>query len=330
MQHQMETPHSGSEGMRMGAVISGTRTSQKRFRAFAIANLAYTLLVIVWGAYVRATGSGAGCGEHWPLCNGEVIPRPERIQTLIEFAHRSTSGISLLLVAGGYLWARKVATPGSAVRRLAGWSVVAILLEAALGAGLVLLKLVEFDQSAARAVSIALHLVNTLFLVSCLTSIAWAASRGPLYREPAGFIIPRSRLFRFTLACFAVLGVTGAITALGDTLFPASSLASGFGEDFSPGAHFLVRLRVFHPVIAVLWVMLVFFWSRHLETFELMRSRGRLLLAVIVQFMIGFVNWMLMAPTGLQLLHLLAADLVFVAFWISGLNHETRESRITA
>jgi len=314
----------------MAIAVSQDSLPRKRFRAFAVANLAYTLLVIVWGAYVRATGSGAGCGEHWPLCNGEVLPRPERIQTLIEFAHRSTSGFSLLLVVSGYLWSRKVAAPGSAVRRLAGWSVAAILLEAALGAGLVLLKLVEFDQSAARAVSIALHLVNTLFLVACLTSIAWASSKERLYREPSGFAVPRSRMFRASLAVFALLGVTGAITALGDTLFPASSLAAGMSEDFGSGAHFLVRLRVFHPVIAVAWVMMVFYWSRHLETVELMRSRSGLLLAVIAQFLIGFVNWMLMAPVGLQLLHLLAADLVFVAFWISGLNHETRESRIPA
>jgi heme A synthase len=257
-----------------------------------------------------------------------VIPRPERIQTIIEFTHRITSGLSLLLVVLGYLWARRISAKGSAVRTFAGFSVGAILLEAGLGAGLVLLKLVEFDQSAARAVSIALHLVNTLFLISCLTSLAWSSKDSNGFERPLSFWVPRSTLFRFTLFAFGALGAAGAITALGDTLFPSQSLASGFAEDFSSGSHFLVRLRVIHPVLAVFWVMMVFLWSRHLESPALLRSRGVLLIAVLVQFLIGFFNWMLMAPTGLQLLHLLAADLVFIAFWISGLNYETRESRI--
>jgi heme A synthase len=292
--------------------------------------MGFTLLVIVWGAYVRATGAGAGCGEHWPLCNGEVIPRPERIQTLIEFMHRATSGLSLLLVLFTYAWARKISLKGSAVRQFAFFSVGAIILEAALGAGLVLLKLVEFDQSAARAVSIALHLVNTLFLISCLTSLAWAARSSQYFEKPVSGWIPKSRLFRVTLAAFGALGVAGAITALGDTLFPAKSLVSGISEDFSSGAHFLVKLRVIHPVLAVFWVLMVFLWSRHLETPALLRSRGILLSSVIVQFLLGFLNWMLMAPTGLQLVHLLVADFVFIAFWISGLNYEARESRIAS
>ena len=302
--------------------------SRRNFKRFTLANLGYTLLVIVWGAYVRATGAGAGCGEHWPLCNGEVIPRPERVQTIIEFTHRATSGLSLILVFVGYLWSRKVSAPGSAVRQFSGLSIGAILLEAALGAGLVLLKLVEFDQSAARAISIALHLVNTLFLISCLSTLAWASWITDAFQKPFSFWVPRSRLFRITLLAFGALGVAGAITALGDTLFPATSLTAGIAEDFSAGAHFLVKLRVIHPILAVFWVLMVFLWSRHLETPDLLRSRGLLLVSVLSQFLIGFLNWMLMAPTGLQLLHLLVADLVFIAFWISGLNYETRESRI--
>ncbi len=302
--------------------------SRAAFRKFAVFNLGYALFVILWGAYVRATGSGAGCGDHWPLCNGEVIPRPERIQTVIEFFHRLTSGLSLVLVVSGFFWARRVSLPGSGVRRIAGLSVIAIVLEALLGAGLVLLKLVEFDQSVARAVSIALHLVNTLFLVSSLTSLAWSASREENFNSAAKPFLPGSRLFRSTLGLFLVLGASGAITALGDTLFPAESLSAGIAHDFSPGAHFLVRLRVFHPVLAALWVMMVFLWSKNLEERELLKSRAVLLLAVVSQFLIGILNWMLMAPNWMQILHLLAADLVFIAFWISGLNHEARESRI--
>jgi len=305
--------------------------SRERFSIFCTLNLAYTLLVIVWGAYVRATGSGAGCGDHWPLCNGEVIPRPERIQTWIEFLHRASSGISLGLVGFGYYWARRVSEAGSLIRRVAFLGVVAILLEAVLGAGLVLLKLVEFDQSVARAISIALHLVNTLFLVATLTTQVW------LSREPGAFsphlfrLLTRDRQFWITFFVFIGLGVSGAITALGDTLFPAKSLITGVTEDFKTGAHFLLRLRVIHPLLAVTWVTLVFFWSNRLEgDSRLHRFRAALLGGVVLQFLIGFLNWVLMAPNGLQLLHLWVADLVFIAFWISGLAYEARKSSIPA
>lgn len=303
---------------------------ESKVRRFAILNLVYTLLVIVWGAYVRATGSGAGCGDHWPLCNGEVIPRPERIQTAVEFLHRASSGISLILVVFGYGMARRSSEKGSPIRTAAFFSVIAILLEALLGAGLVLFKLVEFDQSVMRAVSIALHLVNTVFLLSTLTTLAWLA-RDPLsFRARARAFLPRAPVFWGTLAGFLLLGVTGAVTALGDTLFPATSLLDGVAQDFRKGAHFLVRLRVIHPVMAVLWVAAVFYWSRMLETRELLRIRAWLLGGVIAQFLLGVINWALMAPTGMQLLHLLAADGVFIAFWISGLMHEAGKSRHTA
>jgi len=304
---------------------------QSSFHKFTRLNLAYTLGVVVWGAYVRATGSGAGCGDHWPLCNGEVIPRPERIQTWIEFAHRASSGVSLILVILGFFWARRVAQAGSWIRRIAGLAVVAILLEAILGAGLVLLKLVEFDQSVARAVSIALHLVNTLFLIATLATQLWLASISKAYESGRESILPRDRQFRLSFGVFLILGVTGAITALGDTLFPASSLLSGVAEDFKSGSHFLVKLRVIHPILAVLWVMLAFFWSGRLEEDrELAPYRLGLLGGVVLQFLVGFLNWVLMAPTSLQLVHLFLADLVYIVFWISGLAYEARKSRLTS
>jgi heme A synthase len=300
---------------------------QRSLGRFSLLNLGYTLLVILWGAFVRATGSGAGCGDHWPLCNGEVIPRPERVQTIVEFLHRATSGISLLLVVFGYVLARRSSERGSVVRRAAFFSVIAILLEAALGAGLVLLKLVEFDQSAMRAISIALHLVNTIFLLATLTTLAWVSRSPASFRARPGRTLPESPVFWATLGGFVVLGMTGAITALGDTLFPAENLWAGVRQDFVPGAHFLVRLRVFHPVLAAFWVAMVFFWSRKLEDRELWTVRGWLIGGLVFQFLLGIVNWAWMAPNALQLFHLLAADAVFIVFWVSGLMHEARKSR---
>src|ERR1017187_2983546 len=77
----------------------------RRFSQVAWGVLAYNMLVVLWGAFVRATGSGAGCGNRWPLCNGVIVPHAPRIETIIEFTHRATSGLALVSVAALCLWA---------------------------------------------------------------------------------------------------------------------------------------------------------------------------------------------------------------------------------
>lgn len=301
-----------------------------QFLKFTRLNLGYTLLVIVWGAYVRATGSGAGCGDHWPLCNGEIIPRAQKVQTWIEFAHRASSGISLVLVISAFFWARRVAKPGSAIRKVAVLAFIAIVLEALLGAGLVLLKLVEFDQSVMRAISISLHLVNTLFLLAILTTLSWAAQFKDFFETRKRIQLPRDSFFIGAVSAFILIGVTGAIAALGDTLFPATNLTQEVLKEFLEKPHFLVQLRIFHPVMAIIGILSVFLWSKRLEVVELMPIRSVLLGLIIGQFILGVLNWVLLAPNVLQLIHLLVADLVFIALWISGLKHEARESRLSS
>jgi len=290
----------------------------KAFQKFTVTNLVYTLLVIVWGAYVRASGSGAGCGAHWPLCNGEVLPSTEAVKTMVEFAHRTSSGLNLVLVFVGYAWARKISAKGSWIRTAAFYSTIAICMEAVLGAGLVLLKHVDLDQSVGRAISISLHLVNTLFLLTTLTTLSWYAFHSEQGLQKAKAWIHRDRFFTVCTAVFVLLGISGAITALGDTLFPATSLANGMQQDLAQGAHFLLKLRVFHPIIAITWIMLVFIWSQRFEKIETSGIRMLLILGISTQFILGVLNWMLMAPTGMQLVHLFVADLVFITFWISG------------
>jgi heme A synthase len=295
------------------------------FKRFNLASLAYTLLVIIWGAYVRATGSGAGCGEHWPLCNGVVLPNTELMKTFIEFTHRTSSGLNLVLVVIGYFWARNISPKGSWIRTSAFFSVIAIFMEAILGAGLVLLKLVEFDQSVARTISISLHLVNTLFLITTLTTLTWYSFHPAEGMKTAKKWIYRDRFFLLCAGTFILLGVSGAITALGDTLFPATSIANGIEQDLAHDSHFLVKLRIFHPIIAICWIMMVFVWSKRFEKIETAGIRSLLILAITTQFILGVLNWILMAPNWMQLIHLLVADLVFITFWISG--HVDRAGR---
>ena len=199
--------------------------SSDLFRKYSLFSLALTVLVIVWGAYVRASGSGAGCGSHWPLCNGQIIPSTEREKTLIEFSHRLSSGILLILVVGLFLWAMRIFPKRTFAFKAAFFSLIAILMEALIGALLVLLRLVEQDQSVLRVFSISLHLVNTLFLLAALACTAFGSTR-----ENARWRWPdRKEAWkpRTLLLGFVVLGALGAVAALGDTLFPPNSLKSG-------------------------------------------------------------------------------------------------------
>lgn len=286
-----------------------------RFAAFAWAVLVYNLGVVAWGAYVRATGSGAGCGSNWPLCNGQVIPRAEEVATLIEFSHRVTSGIALLLVVAMLVWARRSFPRAHPVRTGVAVAMAFMISEALVGAGLVLFGLVGDNSSVARAVVLAIHLVNTFFLLAFLALTAWWASGGPPVRlRQQGALTPQ---LLAAAAAMLLLGITGAIAALGDTLFPASSLAQGVRDDFSPAAHFLVRLRVLHPVLAVCvaaYLLYVAASVRQRRTDPAsLRFANLLVLLLFAQLAVGAVNLLLHAPVWLQLVHLLVADLLWLA-----------------
>lgn len=286
----------------------------KRFAAYAWFVVVYNIGVILWGAFVRATGSGAGCGSHWPSCNGEILPRAPAIETMIEFAHRATSGIALLLVAGLVIWAFRSYPKGHHLRQAAALSGFFIITEALVGASLVLFGWVADDDSVARAVSISIHLVNTLLLLAFLVLTAWYASGGAPFSWRGGGIARTALLVG--LAGMMVLGVTGAITALGDTLFPAGSLADAVREDFSPTAHFLIRLRVIHPVFAIILGFYLGFVGGLIRMTSadplVRRLAGGLIVLFIVQLFAGLTNLLLLAPVWMQIIHLLLADMVWI------------------
>jgi heme A synthase len=285
-----------------------------KFAKYAWAVLAYNLVVILWGAFVRATGSGAGCGSHWPLCNGEVIPRAPQLETLVEFTHRATSGLALLLVVGLLIWAWRRYGPGHLVRLGAGWTMFLMLTEALVGAGLVLFELVADNTSTARAVVIAIHLINTFLLLVALTLTAWWASEGKPVQINWQDGLGLAMIVAFV--ALLVLGSSGAVTALGDTLFPASSLAEGLQQKFSPTAHILVRLRLFHPIIAIgvgvyVIVMMGLINARRFNPTARTLSRTFTVL-YLVQLIIGAFNVVLLAPVWMQLLHLLISDVLWI------------------
>ncbi len=291
----------------------------RAFERFAWAILAYAILVIVWGAVVRATGSGAGCGRHWPLCNGEVIPLAPRIATIIEFGHRLSSGLILALSLALVAAAVRTFPRGHPARRAAGLAFLFVAFEAAIGAGIVLLQLVEHNASALRAGYVAVHLVNTMFLTGALTATAWSA-RPRETGWPEERRGPWSRWLNVGLVAMLLVSAAGAVVALGDTLFPQATLAAGLAADFDPASHALTRLRVWHPVLAVAtsaYLIAVVSWSDALEV-PALRQPARLVIALIAgQVVLGAINLLALAPLTLQMAHLLVANVLWVVLvWI--------------
>jgi heme a synthase len=303
---------------------SGREHRERRFARFAWLVLGYNLLVILWGAVVRATGSGAGCGEHWPLCQGQVIPHAEQIATVIEFAHRASSGIDVALVAGlVYLAFRRFAR-GHWVRRYATVAGVLTLTEGLIGAALVLFGQVGKNASMGRVAILSLHLTNTFLLLASLALTAWAATGlGPseVVRESsragAGKLTPKLVLiYGAGLVGMLAIAISGTIAALADTLFPAASLAQAMRWDFASATSPIVHLRIIHPVIAVVlggFLMGLAVYALSTPTPAAAKRLARWLLGLIVlQCCFGVVNIVLLAPLWMQVLHLLTADLIWI------------------
>jgi len=221
------------------------------------------------------------------------------------------SGVAFFATAGLLAWSLKLFPRGHRARKFALASFAFLIAEAALGAGLVLFRYVEANASAGRAIYLSLHLVNTQILLAMLALTAWFS------RDPGRPPVRRSPLFLGALCAALVVGVTGAITALGDTLFPVSSLGEGLRQDFSASAHFLLRLRVFHPMLAIA-AAIFFIWIalRALRSNSSATARRIAVAAVILtvtQLSAGAVNLALLAPVGMQIFHLLLADLLWIS-----------------
>jgi cytochrome c oxidase assembly protein subunit 15 len=303
-----------------GGALSAPASAPRGLERFAWGVLGYLILVVLFGAWVRITGSGAGCGSHWPTCHGEIIPRSPEVETVIEYTHRLTSGLLGMVVVALTVWSFMASRGASRVRVAALVTLAFTVLEAAIGAGLVLAELVASDDSAARAVVVAIHLVATFSLTGACALTAWWAGR-----ESSRPIDERSRAARRWLWAASVatvlVSMTGAVTALGDTLFPVSP-AEGSGllarlrDDLSPSAHFLVRLRVVHPVLAALTALGLVALPRRLAEDDIGSEAAALVegirWAVVAQVVIGVGNIGLGAPGWMQIVHLAVAQLVWI------------------
>ncbi len=299
--------------------------SRRRFAQYAAVVVGYNIFVVLWGAFVRASGSGAGCGDNWPFCNGYMIPHSYALKTLIEYLHRGTSAIDAVLVIGLCTWAFYLFPKQHLVRRLAIGSVLLLLIEAALGAGLVLLHLDPMEM----AWYLSAHLTNTMLLLGVLTITARAAWTGAERIQLPG--LPRRLLW--ALAVTLAVCVTGAFAALGDTLFPAISFASGFHADFSSHSSTLLRLRLTHPFFAILgaaylvWVAIPLLKKGEGDSAR--TAAVRVLVITLFQLVVGAMNVTLLTPVWTQLFHLFVADLLWIGVVLMVLESALAQDRIS-
>lgn len=301
--------------------MSESPRAQRLFPYVAWGTLGFNVLVILWGTVVRATGSGDGCGESWPKCGQQFIPPNPTVETLIEFSHRASSFLAGLGVAALFFLALWGWPKRHLVRKAATASGVFIVIEALLGASLVLFGWVDDDISGARMIVVPLHLVNTFMLLGSLAVTAWWGS---------GFAEPETKgknksirwLWMGAIALL-VVGGTGALNALADTIFPASSVADGIAAEFGPTAPLLLRLRIIHPIVAIAGGLLVG-WiaadtARHGSPLT-KRFASSVSIIVLLQFFIGIANIFFLTPLALQVIHLMVADLLWLSFVFFGVS----------
>ncbi|MBL8184187.1 MAG: COX15/CtaA family protein [Blastocatellia bacterium] len=291
------------------------------FAKYAWFALAYNLVVILWGVFLRASYSGDGCGQHWITCHGEAIPSAPELKTLIEFSHRVTSMLAGLVVIGLVIWAFRKFEKRHLVRRLALLSLVFILIEGAIGGGLVLTGNTAANWTPSRPYWTAGHLINTFVLIGLLGLTAWFASgdRRFVLRGPAKVWI----LLTLGIAAIFVTGISGSMAALTNMLFPSETLAEGIAKDFDPNSHILLRLRILHPIFSIFTAVFLIFLSdmiRKAANKDALVSKWANVVSilVIVQIIFGGATLLLLAPIVMQLGHLLLADLIWISFVLMG------------
>lgn len=299
-----------------------------RFSTVARAVTVATVLVVLLGAVVRITGSGAGCGQHWPTCNGEVAHLPRSVETWIELSHRATSGLDFLGVVA-LTWLALKRRP-SRPARLATYAALGLMLvEVALGAGLVLLNLVGSNRSADRVIVMPAHLITTSLLIGSLAAASYFSDEGRLTRAALPAAAERSLKNALTWALVAgglmlLVSMTGAITALGDTVYPVQGQGAleHLKHDQAAGAHLLGKLRVVHPLLALLGVGGL--WVAAGRAREASDARPVQWLGLglygggLLALAIGTLNILLGAPGYLQVVHLSMACLLWLTIVVLG------------
>ena len=297
-------------------------TKLNNFARFAWAVLGWNIVVILWGVFLRASKSGDGCGQHWLTCQGEVIPSAPALKTVIEFSHRISSSLDgllliVLLVWAFLIWKRERTESAKRILKMAGASFVFVVIEGLLGAGLVLTGNTAENLTPERPFWMAAHLVNTLILLTFLTLTARYASGG----KPLNVRVERKHMAAIVIGFAAVLlvGITGSIAALSHMIFPSGTIAEGMAKDFSPTSNILLRLRLLHPITAILTSVFLIFLTGWLtkesgKERSVVRWSNALAILVLIQIGFGSLTLLTLAPIVMQLGHLLFVDAIWISY----------------
>ncbi|MFB0900591.1 MAG: COX15/CtaA family protein [Dehalococcoidia bacterium] len=298
---------------------------------FSIFVVVYTLINILIGVVVRSTGSGAGCGVSWPSCNGAIFISGSVQSELIEYIHRLSSGINLLLVILLFLIIIKFLRNNHNAVLFSALSVCFIFIEAGIGAFIVFYQWVADNSSMGRAIVVPFHLVNTFFLMFFLIATTWILFQNNRLNLNFKILsLSHWKKFLFGFLLFFLLSTSGATSALADTLFEAIDLKSELLSDISGNAHILSRIRIFHPIIAICTVFWITYCSKNINLIYknkiMKRLYNYLIFSFIIEFCIGILNVLLLVPIFLQIVHLLIAHLVWtfmVIFLLEGVKIES-------
>ena len=269
--------------------------------------LVVSVFSIIAGAIVRATGSGDGCGASWPTCNGEIIPELDTPSELIEFSHRSVSGVLLIITLIIFVKSFKDEVP--TLQKKIIWSLTFfVLLEALIGAVIVIYEWVGMNSSAPRIIAVPLHLVNTFGLLGAYT-LLFHLTRNSKTTLNNFF----DRGFKIGLFLFLLSGATGSIAALADVIFPSESFITGLAEDFDTNSEVLTRLRILHPIIASALSLYLYSEANRLQNeYQVITKNIKLL--IFLGVLLGVSNVISNIILPLSILHLLMADLLWILY----------------
>ncbi len=278
-----------------------------KLNSYAKLGLFLSIVSILAGAFVRATGSGDGCGATWPTCKGRIIPALTDTSELIEFSHRSVSGFLLIVTLIIFSKTRKL-HKASLVKSVTNYLTFFVIFEAIIGAVIVLFEWVGLNSSLPRIIAVPIHLVNTFGLLG---------SYAILYKILEDDIQEIKSIFNknFILISFLFLlsGATGSITALADVLFPSASFIEGFLADFDKTSEVLTRLRILHPIISTILSIVLYLYSTRINkkygvNVKLLKT------FIIIAVSLGVLNVLSNIVLPLSILHLAIADFLWISY----------------
>ena len=265
--------------------------NKKFFQKYTFFTLIFTLGVILWGAWVRLSHSGEGCGSDWPLCEGALLPQ-ETSAAFIEWFHRLTSGLSLVFILVLFVLSYKIYPKKHLIRKLSALALAFIFIEALIGAVLVLASLVGSNLSLLRMGVFLFHLFNSLLLVGTL-SLCWKGAHFEKLKWKKPIV--------YFLIAFPALILTGGVASLAGTLFPSESLSEAFALDWLATSHIALKLRPLHPLFAGLFLVFLGVFAQPFQVYK------KTFYLFVFAFLFGLSTLLLLSPIGMKLGHLLIA-----------------------